>query len=105
MTTVILIIHIIISISIVGLVLMQRSEGGGLGIGGGNNFMSARGTADLLTRATTFLAIAFFCTSILLAMLAGYGKKTTSIIDEVKQENVTETESKNNSTPSVPTNN
>ena len=105
MTTVILIIHIIISISIVGLVLMQRSEGGGLGIGGGNNFMSARGTADLLTRATTILAIAFFCTSILLAMLAGYGKKSTSIIDEVKQESVTETENKNNSTPSVPTNN
>ena len=105
MTTVILIIHILISISIVGLVLMQRSEGGGLGIGGGNNFMSARGTADLLTRATTVLAIAFFCTSILLAMLAGYGKKSTSIIDEVKQENVTETENKNNSTPSVPTNN
>ena len=105
MTTVILIIHILISISIVGLVLMQRSEGGGLGIGGGNNFMSARGTADLLTRATTILAIAFFCTSILLAMLAGYGKKSTSIIDEVKQESVTETENKNNSTPSVPTNN
>ena len=105
MTTVILIIHIIISISIVGLVLMQRSEGGGLGIGGGNNFMSARGTADLLTRATTILAIAFFCTSILLAMLAGYGKKSTSIIDEVKQESVTETENKNNSTPTVPTNN
>ena len=105
MTTVILIIHILISISIVGLVLMQRSEGGGLGIGGGNNFMSARGTADLLTRATTVLAIAFFCTSILLAMLAGYGKKSTSIIDEVKQERVTETENKNNSTPSVPTNN
>ena len=105
MTTVILIIHILISISIVGLVLMQRSEGGGLGIGGGNNFMSARGTADLLTRATTVLAIAFFCTSILLAMLAGYGKKSTSIIDEVKQESVTETVNKNNSTPSVPTNN
>ena len=97
MTTVILIIHILISISIVGLVLMQRSEGGGLGIGGGNNFMSARGTADLLTRATTVLAVAFFCTSILLAMLAGYGKKSTSIIDEVKQESVTETENKNNS--------
>ncbi len=105
MTTVILIIHILISISIVGLVLMQRSEGGGLGIGGGNNFMSARGTADLLTRATTILAIAFFCTSILLAMLAGYGKKSTSIIDEVKQESVTQKENKNNSTPSVPTNN
>ena len=105
MTTVILIIHIIISISIVGLVLMQRSEGGGLGIGGGNNFMSARGTADLLTRATTILAVAFFCTSILLAMLAGYGKKSTSIIDEVSQESVTETENLKDTTPSVPTNN
>ena len=105
MTTVILIIHIIISISIVGLVLMQRSEGGGLGIGGGNNFMSARGTADLLTRATTILAIAFFCTSILLAMLAGYGKKTSSIIDEVSQESQIENNSSKDGKPSVPTDN
>ena len=105
MTTVILIIHIIISISIVGLVLMQRSEGGGLGIGGGNNFMSARGTADLLTRATTILAIAFFCTSILLAMLAGYGKKSSSIIDEVSQESQIENSASNDGKPSVPINN
>ena len=105
MTTVILIIHILISVSIVGLVLMQRSEGGGLGIGGGNNFMSARGTADLLTRATTILAIAFFCTSILLAMLAGYGKKSSSIIDEVTQESTLEINSSKDKTPSVPTNN
>ena len=105
MTTVILIIHIIISISIVGLVLMQRSEGGGLGIGGGNNFMSARGTADLLTRATTILAIAFFCTSILLATLAGYGKKSSSIIDEVSQESQIENNSSKDGKPSVPTDN
>ena len=105
MTTVILIIHIIISISIVGLVLMQRSEGGGLGIGGGNNFMSARGTADLLTRATTILAIAFFCTSIILAMLAGYGNKSSSIIDEVSQENQIENNSLKDGKPSVPTDN
>ena len=102
MTTVILIIHIIISIAIVGLVLMQRSEGGGLGIGGGNNFMSARGTADFLTRATTFLAIAFFCTSILLAMIAGYGKKTNSIVDEVSQEVIEDTKNKDTG-PVVPT--
>ena len=102
MTTVILIIHIIISISIVGLVLMQRSEGGGLGIGGGNNFMSARGTADFLTRSTTFLAIAFFCTSILLAMIAGYGKKTNSIVDEVSQE-VIEDNKNIDTGPAVPT--
>ena len=102
MTTVILIIHIIISISIVGLVLMQRSEGGGLGIGGGNNFMSARGTADFLTRATTLFAIAFFCTSILLAMIAGYGKKTNSIVDEVSQEVIEDTKNKDTG-PAVPT--
>ena len=101
MTTVILIIHIIISIAIVGLVLMQRSEGGGLGIGG-NNFMSARGTADFLTRATTLLAIAFFCTSILLAMIAGYGKKTNSIVDEVSQEVIEDTKNKDTG-PAVPT--
>ena len=105
MTTVVLIIHIIISISIVGLVLMQRSEGGGLGIGGGNNFMSARGTADLLTRATTILAIAFFCTSILLAMLAGYGKKSSSIIDDVSLESQIENNSTKDDKPSVPKDN
>ena len=102
MTTVILIIHIIISIAIVGLVLMQRSEGGGLGIGGGNNFMSARGTADFLTRATTLLAISFFCTSILLAIIAGYGKKTNSIVDEVSQEVIEDNKNKNTG-PAVPT--
>ena len=105
MTTIILIIHIIISISIVGLVLMQRSEGGGLGIGGGNNFMSARGTADLLTRATTILAIAFFCTSILLAILAGYGKKSSSILDEVSQESLIDNNLSKDNKPSVPTDN
>ena len=105
MTTVLLTIHILISIAIVGLVLMQRSEGGGLGIGGGNNFMSARGTADLLTRATTFLAIAFFCTSILLAVLAGYGKKTVSIVEEVSQESSSEVNNLNDLQPSVPTDN
>ena len=102
MTTVILIIHIIISIAIVGLVLMQRSEGGGLGIGGGNNFMSARGTADFLTRVTTLLAIAFFCTSILLAMIAGYGKKTNSIVDEVSQDIIEDNKNKDTG-PVVPT--
>ena len=102
MTTVILIIHIVISISIVGLVLMQRSEGGGLGIGGGNNFMSARGAADFLTRATALLAIAFFCTSILLAMIAGYGKKTNSIVDEVSQDIIKDNKNKDTG-PAVPT--
>ena len=105
MTTIILVIHLLIAVALVIAVLLQRSEGGGLGIGGGNNFMSARGTADLLTRATTFLAIAFFCTSILLAILAGYGKKTASIIDEVSQESSSEVDNSKDLQPSVPTEN
>ena len=85
---------------------MQRSEGGGLGIGGGgNSFMSARGTADLLTRATTVLAVAFFITSIVLAMLAGTGNKSSSIADEVSQQTSSELESLKNSQPTVPTGN
>ena len=100
MTTVILIIHIIISIAIVGLVLMQRSEGGALGIGGvgGGGFMTARGTANLLTSITTFLAAAFFLTSMGLAILAGNGRQSTSIVDEVIQSAPVIPE-----TPAVPT--
>ena len=106
MITIIVTIHILISISIVGLVLMQRSEGGGLGIGGGgNSFMSARGTADLLTRTTTILAIAFFVTSIVLAMLAGTGNKSSSIADEVSQKTSSELEILKDTQPSVPTGN
>ena len=72
MITVILTIHIIIAVALVGTILLQRSEGGGLGIGGsgqGGGFMTARGTANLLTRTTAFLAAGFFATSIILAIL------------------------------------
>lgn len=85
MTTVLLTIHILIAISLVGCVLLQRSEGGGLGIGGsaGGGFMTARGTANLMTRVTAILAACFFLTSIGLAILAGAGNETVSIVDEV----------------------
>ena len=82
MTTILLTIHIMIAVSLVGVVLLQRSEGGALGIGGGG-FMTARGTANLLTRITALLAAAFFVTSISLAILAGNGRQAPSIIDEV----------------------
>ena len=88
MTTILLTIHIMIAVALVGVVLLQRSEGGALGIGGGGGgggFMTARGTANLLTRITTFLAAAFFLTSIGLAILAGNGRQSTSIVDEVIQ--------------------
>ena len=77
METLVLTIHILIAVALVAIILLQRSEGGGLGIGGsssssGGGFMTARGTANLMTRATTFLAIGFFATTVVLAILAGY---------------------------------
>ena len=73
MATVLLIIHIMLALALIGVVLLQRSEGGALGIGGGGGgggFMSGRGAANFLTRATAGLAAAFFATSLLLALIA-----------------------------------
>ena len=60
--------------------LLQKSEGGGLGVGGGAGFMSSRGTANLLTRTTAVLAVGFFLTSLVLSWLASYDRKPSSII-------------------------
>ncbi len=86
METIILVVHCLIALALVGVVLLQRSEGGGLGIGGGGgggggmgNFMTARGTANLLTRVTAILAAAFFTTSIVLAILAGTHRDSGSL--------------------------
>ena len=88
METLVLTIHILIALALLVVVLLQRSEGGGLGIGGSSNggFMTARGTANFMTRLTTILAIAFFTTTIILAILAGAGNEPVSIIDEVLKE-------------------
>ena len=89
METLVLTIHILIAIGLVITVLLQRSEGGGLGIGGGGGgggFMTARGTANLLTRVTAILAACFFATSLILAIMAGAGRENVSIIDEVINE-------------------
>ena len=83
MHTVIIVIHLMIVAALIGVVLLQRSEGGGLGMGsgGGGGFMTGRGTANLLTRTTAFLAIGFFLTSLLLSWLAGLDRRPTSILD------------------------
>ncbi len=85
MQNVLIIIHLVVVLALVCVVLLQRSEGGGLGLGGGSSgvsgFLTGRGQANALTRATTFLAAAFFLTSILLTMLQTYGKKPASILD------------------------
>ena len=73
METVILVVHLLLALSIIGLVLIQRSAGGGLGIGGGGgmgDFASAKGTANTLTKLTTYFAIAFFATSLSLGYMA-----------------------------------
>ena len=83
MQTVLIVIHLMIVLALVGIVLIQRSEGGGLGIGGGSGFMSARGAANALTRTTGILAAAFFVTSLALGILARYGDKPTDILDRI----------------------
>jgi preprotein translocase subunit SecG len=81
MQTVIIVIHLMVVLAMIGFVLLQKSEGGGLGMGGGGGgFMSSRGTANVLTRATAVLAAIFFATSLLLSILAGIERKPTSIL-------------------------
>jgi preprotein translocase subunit SecG len=82
MQTVIVVIHLMIVLAMIGLVMLQRSEGGGLGMGSGAaGFMSSRGSANVLTRATGFLAMAFFVTSLTLSWIAGLERKPRSILD------------------------
>ena len=82
MQTVVIVIHLMLVLAMIGAVLLQKSEGGGLGMGGGgtSGFLSSRGTANVLTRTTAFLALGFFVTSLLLSILAGYDRKPRSII-------------------------
>ncbi|SDE71804.1 preprotein translocase subunit SecG [Rhodospira trueperi] len=85
MITVILVIHLLIAIAMVALILLQRSEGGALGIGGGGGagggLMTGRAAGNLLTRGTGFLAAGFFATSLTLAILADGGQRTGSVLD------------------------
>ena len=91
MENVVLVIHLFLALAIIGLVLLQRSEGGGLGIGGGSGgvggLASPQGTANFLTKATTLCALAFFCTSLILGILAGQNSQSgQSILDAVPDE-------------------
>ena len=84
MLNVLLVIHLMVAAALVAVVLLQKSEGGALGIGGGGagGFLTGRGTANLLTRTTAALAIAFFITSIVLTILARQGTNTGSVLDQ-----------------------
>jgi preprotein translocase subunit SecG len=80
MQHVIIVIHLLLVLAMIGAVLLQRSEGGGLGIGSSGGFMTNRGTANVLTRTTAFLAGGFFLTSLILSIVASYDRKPTSIL-------------------------
>ncbi|MBR0650999.1 preprotein translocase subunit SecG [Roseomonas terrae] len=85
MTTVLLVLHLFIALALIGLVLLQRSEGGGLGIGssqGMGAFMGGRGTANLLTRATAICGTLFFIVALVLALMTrGASQQSRSILD------------------------
>ena len=80
MLTVIIVIHLMLVVALVGVVLLQKSEGGGL-VSSTSGFMTGRGTANVLTRTTALLAVGFFVTSLALSWLAGLGRKPASIIN------------------------
>lgn len=81
MMTFVLVVHLMLAVALIGVILMQRSEGGALGIGGGTGLFTSRGQANLLTRTTAILATCFIGTSIILAILAGGYSKPRSILD------------------------
>jgi len=84
MIVVLFIIHGLIALALIAVVLLQKSEGGALGMGGGgmSGFMTGRSTANLLTRTTAFLALAFFVSSIVLVKLSNYMGPPHSIVDQ-----------------------
>ena len=85
MENVVLTIHLILALLLIGVVLLQRSEGGGLGMGGGG-VMSARGAANALSRLTWIFAVAFIATSITLTVLAARDAASGSVVDRLGTE-------------------
>jgi preprotein translocase subunit SecG len=80
MLTVVIVIHLMLVVAMIGVVLLQKSEGGGL-VSSTSGFMTGRGTANVLTRTTALLAVGFFVTSLTLSWLAGLGRQPASIIN------------------------
>jgi preprotein translocase subunit SecG len=84
MTTVIIVIHLMVVLAMIGLILLQRSEGGALGIGGGQGaFMTNRSAGNVLSHTTAYLALAFFLTSLGLAFIAKYQSHPSDILERL----------------------
>ncbi|UDL95379.1 MULTISPECIES: preprotein translocase subunit SecG [Lichenihabitans] len=99
MQTVLIVFHLMIVVALVASVLLQRSEGGALGVGGGGGFMTGRGQANALTRATAILAGLFFVTSLSLSIIASYNRAPKSILDTAVPAGVTTTAPVQGGTP------
>src|SRR3979490_2742109 len=78
---ILIVIHLMIVLPLIGVLLLQKSEGGGLGIGSTGGFLSSRGTANVLTRTTAYLALTFFATSLLLSWIARFAPRPTPILN------------------------
>jgi preprotein translocase subunit SecG len=103
MQEVILVIHLMLSVALVVTVLLQQSEGGALGIGGGpTSMMSGRSAANLLTRMTTILVACFFVTSLILAWLAKRDTESSSVLDGPVPAAIEETMPENSAIPDIP---
>jgi preprotein translocase subunit SecG len=86
---ILLTVHVIVCIALIAVVLLQRSEGGALGMGGGaTGFMTARGAGDLLTRTTWILGTVFFVLSLALTLLAGQERGAASVVDRIKVQGI-----------------
>lgn len=85
MATVLIVAYLLIVIAMIVVILLQRSEGGGLGMGGGGGFMTARGSANLLTRTTAILGTLFMATAIALTIISQIDRSSTSILDRAAQ--------------------
>ena len=84
MIILLLAVHVLIAIALVGVILLQKSEGGALGMGGGgmSGFMTGRSTANLLTRTTAILAVLFMVTSLSLVWLSNRDRAPRSILEQ-----------------------
>lgn len=86
MANVLIVIYLIIALALIAVILLQRSEGGGLGMGtNSGGLISVRGSANLLTRTTAILAVLFFATAIALTVLAELDRGSQSVLDSVGQ--------------------
>ena len=93
MQSVLIVIHLLVVIALVAVVLLQRSEGGALGAGGGGGFMTGRGQANALSRATAILGALFFASALLMSIIAGWNRAPRSILDSTAPTSKTSTDS------------